>query len=141
MPSRRLTVRMPRKKASCSARLLGLRLAHSWLFSTSTSSSMSRMVSGPLRRVRPRNLRRGRGFTSEEGRVRPPASLFMGRGEEGKSAGDAAEYLAQVARLHQREGEAAPAVLAFHGACEVAEVGGRDVGERVRPVFEHGLVD
>ena len=40
-------VSSPAKKAICSARFEGLRLAQGWSFSTSSSSSMSRIESAP----------------------------------------------------------------------------------------------
>ncbi len=64
MPMRRLTVSVPLKKPSCSARFDGLRLAHGWAFSTSSSSSMSRIVRAPSRRMRETTLRRSAGFTA-----------------------------------------------------------------------------
>ena len=63
MPSRAEIVRVPPKKACCSARFEGLRLAQGWSLSTSMSSSMSRMVSAPSRRTRATIRRRSAGVT------------------------------------------------------------------------------
>ena len=58
-----LTVSSPEKKASCSARFDGLRLAQGWSFSTSTSSSMSRIDRAPSLRINARTLRKSSFFT------------------------------------------------------------------------------
>jgi hypothetical protein len=63
MPDRAATVSAPVKKASCNARLEGFRLAQAWSFSTSTSSSMSRIESGPSSRTRATTRRRSAGET------------------------------------------------------------------------------
>ena len=53
---------------------------------------------------------------------------------------DATKHFLEVAARHGREPSTEPR-LALHRAREEADVGGRDVGERVGPVFEHGSVD
>ena len=54
---------------------------------------------------------------------------------------DAAEHLAQIRRRHRREPDAAALPVPLHGADVEPHVGGRQVGQGMRPVFEHGLVD
>ena len=77
MPARWLTVRRPRKKATCSARLEGLRLPQAWVFSTSTSSSMSRMVSGPCLRMRATTRRTSASFAARNQALRSCQRRFM----------------------------------------------------------------
>lgn len=54
---------------------------------------------------------------------------------------DAAEHLAQVGRRHRGEPDAAALPVPLHCADIEPQVGGRNVGQRVRPVLEHRFVD
>ena len=54
---------------------------------------------------------------------------------------DAAEHLAQIRLCHRREPDAAALPVPLHGADVEPHVGGRNVRQRVRPIFEHRLVD
>ena len=82
MPDRALIVSSPSKKASCSARFEGLRLAQGWSLSTSSSSSMSRIVSAPSRRTRATTRRTSSRVTPRNqvfGRVSPRMSAMKKR--------------------------------------------------------------